>query len=116
MLQLQRWNGDALALAAPSAQQYLASETALAQLDRVPVLQPDAKPVIPAAMPRPRLEAAVAQADATPSKPGPGGTAQADGERKLRNQAVAMLDKGPLSAATINDLMKRAQAEQSALR
>ena len=74
----------------------------------------DAKQVIPAAMPQPKLEAAVAQAE--PSKHGAAGVAQADGARKLRTEAVAMLDKGPLSAATINDLMKRAQAEQSALR
>jgi hypothetical protein len=116
MLQLQRWNGDSLALAAPTAQQYLASETALADLDHMDVPQQTAEAVIPAAVPQPKLEPAVATADAAPSKHGASGVAQADGQRRLRTEAVAMLDKGPLSAATIDDLMKRAQAEQSALR
>ena len=33
LAQIERWNGDVLALAAPAPGQYLASETALASLD-----------------------------------------------------------------------------------
>ena len=140
MAQLERWNGEVLALAAPAPQQYLASETALASLDQaqageaqlqtaalvvpkaapvsvaVPV-QAAALPVAPAAKPvqGPTLQA-------TPAK----SVARADRElktlmNKADRRAVAMVDKadlnrGMLSASTINDLEKLAKREKLALR
>lgn len=71
LAQLERWNGDVLALAAPAPQQFLASEAALADLDKagagstqvaalvVPVGAPAAAPAVatasvqPVALPQP---------------------------------------------------------------
>lgn len=117
MAQLEQWNGEVLTLAAPGAQQYLANEQALADLDRVEGAEVQvAALVVPAgARPQPEPAPAVVRSASAESvaKPDPSGTAQASGSgaAKARNQAVAMLDDTLLA-----DLKKRAQAEQSALR
>lgn len=114
MAQLEQWNGEVLTLAAPGAQQYLANEEALADLDRVEGAEVQVAALVVPAGAKPQPEPAVARSAAVePAKPGPSGTAQASGNgtAKARNQAVAMLDDTLLA-----DLKKRAQAEQSALR
>lgn len=71
LAQLERWNGDVLALAAPVATQYLPGEAALASLDRVDAqAQPveTAALVVPAAATPP---AAPVQAAAAAPSPAP---------------------------------------------
>lgn len=118
MAQLQQWNGEVLTLAAPGAQQYLANEEALADLDRVDGAEVQVASLVVPAGARPQAEpaaetAVVRSAAAEPARPAPSGTAQASGNgaATARNQAVAMLDDTLLA-----DLKKRAQAEQLALR
>jgi hypothetical protein len=129
LAQLERWNGEVLALAAPAPQQFLASETQLASLDQpmadaqvqtaslvVPVgaspVQAVAAAVVPAAQP-----VQGAAHDST----GPRAVARQDGElrklmKKADRQAVAMVGDGVLSASTVNDLEKLAKREKLALR
>jgi hypothetical protein len=128
MAQLERWNGEVLALAAPAPQQYLASETALASLGQ-PEQGADiqvAALVVPTAAPTIQTApAAVAPAlnrvqSASASAASPKSVAQQDGElRKLMNKADrrAMASVGGvLSASTIDDLEKLAKREKLALR
>lgn len=130
LAQLERWNGEVLALAAPSAQQFLPGETALASLDQplvagaelqtaalvVPAgvtpiqaaaaeVAPAAKPVQNAAIQTAPAVAAVAQQDK-----------ELRGLMKKADRKVAMIEKGMLSASTISDLQKLAQREKLALR
>ena len=65
LAQIERWNGDVLALAAPAPGQYLASETALASLDQPAQIQ-NASLIVPAGAPAARSVAAVATAAAAP--------------------------------------------------
>jgi hypothetical protein len=109
LAQLGEWNGSILKLAAPAPNQYLPDEQALANLDS-PAAEAElqvATLVVPAGTPKPLPEAASPEGD----KPGAAGTAQRDGLAKARTQAVAMLDD-----KLFDDLKKRAQAEQLALR
>lgn len=126
MAQLERWNGEVLALAAPAPQQYLASQTALASLDQPAELQTAAL-VVPAGAPPVRLAAAeVAPAAGPVQEPrraavAAKSAAQQDGElKKLMNKAdrraMAMVGDGVLSASTFDDLKKLAQREKLALR
>lgn len=126
LAQLERWNGEVLALAAPAPQQYLAGETALASLGQpaevqlaalvvpagAPALQAVSQVVVPAAVP-----VQGAQQAATPGK----SVAQQDQElrklmKKADRQAIASVDRGVLSAGTIDDLQKLAKREKLALR
>ncbi|MBO9624589.1 MAG: hypothetical protein J7500_17925 [Sphingomonas sp.] len=129
LAQLERWNGEVLALAAPAPQQFLASETQLASLDEsaagaqvqtaslvVPAgatpVQAVAAAVVPAAQP---VQSAARDAEA------PRAVAQQDGElrklmKKADRRAVAMVGDGVLSASTVNDLEKLAKREKLALR
>lgn len=129
LAQLQRWNGDVLALAAPGAQQYLASESALADLDKATgAAVQTAALVVPAgavaAQPAPAAMTASAPAPAVPhAEPSVTGKSAIQQDRELRNlmkqadrKAVAMVDKKLLSASTIDDLQKLAQREKLALR
>ncbi|MBQ1498690.1 MAG: hypothetical protein IIZ38_10270 [Sphingomonas sp.] len=132
LAQIERWNGDVLALAAPAPGQYLASETALASLDQPAQIQ-NASLIVPAGAPAARSVAAVATAAAAPvqaapaprpgSAPAPSGKSVAQQDRELHDlmkkadrHAVAMVDKGVLSTSTIDDLKKLAQREKLALR
>ena len=123
LAQLERWNGEVLALAAPVAQQYLASESALASLDQQPADVQVAALVVPAGAPAVQAAAvAVAQVtnpvqDAVAAK----SVAQQDGElrklmKKADRRAIASVDRGVLSASTIDDLQKLAKREKLALR
>ncbi|MCH7860905.1 hypothetical protein ACQKOH_08865 [Sphingomonas sp. NPDC092331] len=132
LAQIERWNGDVLALAAPAPGQYLASETALASLDQPAQIQ-NASLIVPAGAPAAHSVAAVATAAAAPvqaapalrpgSAPAPSGKSVAQQDRELHDlmkkadrRAVAMVDKGVLSTSTIDDLKKLAQREKLALR
>ena len=122
LAQLQRWNGDVLAMAAPAPQQYLASQEALADLDRPAEVQM-ASLVVPAgARVEPAPAVVVAAAAAPVRSPGQGKSA-AQQDRELRDlmkradrRAVAMVDKGLLSASTVDDLQQLAKRERSSLR
>jgi hypothetical protein len=127
LAQLERWNGEVLALAAPVAQQYLASETALASLGQQPADIQTAALVVPAGAPAAQV-AAVAVAQVTNPVQGPAqnagaakSVAQQDGElrklmKKADRQAIASVDRGVLSASTMDDLRKLAKREKLALR
>jgi hypothetical protein len=131
LAQIERWNGDVLALAAPTSGQYLASETALASLDQ-PAQMQNAALIVPTGAPSAQPAAAVATAAVTPvqatpaaqpagSAPSGKSVAQQDRElhdlmKKADKRAVAMVDKGVLSTSTIDDLKKLAQREKLALR
>ncbi len=129
MAQLERWNGDVLALAAPRAEQYVGGETQLASLPgRTEGGNVALAYVVPAApveyVPAPPVPAVATTpamtAPATPSAPtvkpaparptGPVQTAQA---RSARPQAVAMLDRTLLSSSTMGDLARSARKEAS---
>jgi hypothetical protein len=125
LAQLERWNGEVLALAAPVAQQYLASETALASLGQPADIQTAAL-VVPAGAPTPQA-AAVAVAQVTnpvqeaPQAAATKSVAQQDTElrklmKKADRQAIASVDRGVLSASTMDDLRKLAKREKLALR
>lgn len=126
LAQIERWNGEVLALAAPAPQQYLASETALASLDQPAQLQ-TASLIVPAGAPAAQSVAAAATATAAPVQAAPAaasaGKSVAQQDRELHDlmkradkHAVAMIDKSVLSASTIDDLKKLAQREKLALR
>jgi hypothetical protein len=132
LAQIERWNGDVLARAAPAPGQYLASETALASLDQPAQIQ-NASLIVPAGAPAAQPVAAVATAAASPVQAAPSpqprpapaaagkSVAQQDRElhelmKKADRRAVAMVDKGVLSTSTIDDLKKLAQREKLALR
>jgi len=122
LAQLQRWNGDVLAMAAPVAQQYLASQEALATLDQPAEVQM-ASLVIPAGARVEPAPAVVVTAAAEPvHSPGQNkSAAQQDNElrnlmKKADKRAVAMVDQGLLSASTMDDLQQLAKRERSTLR
>lgn len=127
LAQLERWNGEVLALAAPAPQQYLAGETALASLGQQPADIQVAALVMPAGAPAPQTAAAVVAPAANPGQGAPQAAvpaksvAQQDGElrklmKKADRQAIASVDRGVLSASTMDDLRKLAKREKLALR
>jgi hypothetical protein len=129
LAQLERWNGDVLALAAPSAQQFLAGETALASLDQPLVAGAEVQTaalVVPVGVTPVQAAAAVASetrpAQTAAVRPAPAAPAVAQQDKELRglmkkaDRKVAMIEKGMLSASTISDLQKLAQREKLALR
>jgi len=140
LAQLEKWNGETLALAAPTAGQFVSDEGALASLDvnQVGVTVPGAKlaalvvpsssgsVVAPAATPAPALaQVAAAMPTAKPAvirvaaieKSAPmlaklNETARGKAAvAKVRPEAVAMLDKKLLSDTTLGDLLSSARAE-----
>ncbi|HEX8301877.1 hypothetical protein [Sphingomonas sp.] len=122
LAQLQRWNGDVLAMAAPAPQQYLASDEALADLDKPAEVQM-ASLIVPAGARVEPAPAVVVTAAAEPvHSPGTSKSpAQQDKElRNLMNRAdkrvVAMVDSKLLSASTIDDLQQLAAREKKSLR
>ncbi|WP_256731408.1 hypothetical protein [Sphingomonas sp. dw_22] len=125
LAQIERWNGDVLAMAAPEAQQYLASETALASLDRMDgqATVQTAALVVPAGVSPVQAVAAEVASNADPVQAKAAGKSVAQQDSELRNlmkkadrKAVAMVDRGVLSASTIDDLEKLAKREKLALR
>jgi len=125
LAQIERWNGDVLAMAAPAPQQYLASETQLAGLDSTnaePTVQ-TASLVVPTGATPVQAVAAVVAPSANPVQARDSGKSVAQQDSELRNlmkradrKTVAMVDRGVLSASTVNDLEKLAKREKLALR
>ena len=127
MAQLERWNGEVLALAAPLPQQYLAGEMALASLDQQPADMQVAAVVVPTGAATMQTASQVVVPAANPVQPAPQAVAfaksgaQQDGElrklmKKADRQAIASVDRSLLSAGTIDDLQKLAKREKLALR
>lgn len=111
LAQIEQWNGDVLALAAPAAQQFK-DDTQLASLDQDDVM-PEAHAsslVVPAGAPKLTPEPAVEKRGVTATAHNDGGVAAKTASR------VAMLDTRLLSAATMNDLERAAASEKLALR
>lgn len=127
MVQLERWSsGEGLALAPAAPQQYLAGESALADMGQAPQVEMASLVVPVVAAPVQTGAPAVASA-ANPGQRAPQNSgadkAVAQQDRELRKlmkkadrQAVAMVGGGVLSASTIDDLQKLAKREKMALR
>jgi hypothetical protein len=141
LAQLEKWNGETLSLAAPTAGQFVTDEGALASLDvnQVGVTAPGTKVAAlvvpslatvnvaaPTATPAPALvqvAAAMPHAEravikvAAIEKSAPmlaklNDAARAqDAVAKVRPQAVAMLDRKLLSDTTLGDILSSARAE-----
>jgi hypothetical protein len=122
--QLERWNGDVLALASPRPEQYADGEEALASLNPGGMLTDNpqvAALVVPAGIALTQAEVAPASAVAVPvklaavAKPvAPTVTAERAPRRpaaKPQRQDVAMLDRKLLDDSTLGDLLKSARAE-----
>jgi hypothetical protein len=138
LVQLERWNGDTLALSAPTAGQYVADETALASLDvtaptgepgmrtaslvvpsGMPALAPaqPAMTLVAATAPLPQAAAPVAAIVRTAAVAASVHVTPVAAARtvaavaKVRPAAVAMLDRKLLSDSTLGDILASARAE-----
>jgi len=141
LAQLEKWNGETLALAAPVAGQFVTDESALARLDvnQVGVTAPGTKMAAlvvpslatvnvaaPAATPAPAVVQVAAALPAAKravikvaaiEKSAPLLAKLNEAARakvavaKVRPQAVAMLDKKLLSDTTLGDILSSARAE-----
>jgi hypothetical protein len=146
LAQLERWNGEVLAMNAPAPQQYLAGESALADLGRpadgtadvqvAALVVPAGAPPVQAAAPAmastaPRMQTAAVQtggqavAGQAAAAQGVGARSVAQQDKELRGlmkradrRTVAMVGNGGgmLSASTMDDLQKLAKREKLALR
>ena len=127
MAQLERWNGDVLALAAPRAEQYVGGEHQLASLPgrteggnvALAYVVPSAPMELAPPAPEPALAAVEPVAAPTPAKAGPVRTVKPVGPVQTakadvipaKARAVAMLDRTLLSDATMADLARSARKE-----
>ena len=117
--QLERWNGDVLALASPRPEQYAHGEEALASLNPGGMLS-DAPQVAALVVPAgitltqaevtPASAAAMAEVAAKPASPAAERAARR-ATPEVKRQDVAMLDRKLLDDSTIGDLLKDARAE-----
>lgn len=141
LAQLERWNGDTLALSVPTAAQFVSDEATLAALSPrqtgplsagagevqtaqliVPAHAPAAAPIVPVAVPAAPTAAtpgivkvAAARPATAPVRLTPAvAAAPANPPRAIK--AVAMLDRSLLSDSTIGDLLSGARQERGALR
>jgi hypothetical protein len=130
--QLERWNVEALALSAPKAGQFRATESALKSIDggTLPVDGFTPPPVMVAAATRPatapaaQAEQKIAMASA-PAAPAPASTSkavsskpQATAGKTIPNKATAakaqrfaMLDRALVDKRTFNEILVRAESE-----
>lgn len=130
MVQLERWNGEVLALTAPTAAQFVGSEAQFASLVRTPgAATPEVKMaalVVPAGVTpiQTANAAAVAAVASTPAPapavarvavvqeaPAPVVAAIRTPAAETKAKAVAMLDRKLLSDATLGDIMSGARVE-----
>ncbi|MBJ6120628.1 hypothetical protein [Sphingomonas mollis] len=137
LAQLEKWNGDTLALSAPTAGQFVSDEAQLASLDVTApmggatvrtaalVVPAGAAPAQPAAMtlvaantPPPVAAPAVQRAIATVAIAPTRSTEMSVARRaavaavaKVRPEAVALLDRKLLSDTTLGDILSGARAE-----
>ncbi|URW76925.1 hypothetical protein M9980_06955 [Sphingomonas donggukensis] len=130
--QLERWNGDVLALSAPRPEQYLASDMALASLQPLgggetrlaAAVVPAAVTVQPAAIQAASFDAGAPAAAVAAPAPAPQpairkavATVPAGAAPRPRPiQAVAMVERRLLSDSTLGDLTSSARAERVAMR
>ncbi|UIJ46989.1 hypothetical protein LZK98_08620 [Sphingomonas cannabina] len=132
LAQLERYNGEVLALTAPRPEQYLASDTALASLQPlgggqapqyaslvvpsgIQAAQPQTAAVeAPAAAPAPARTAAPAAVEVASNEGASNEVRRAVAAG--RAQAVAMLDHRLISESTLGDVVARARSETAALR
>lgn len=112
MAQIERWNGDVLAMNAPQPQQYLASASGLAALDQPAQAAPgDAKVetaalVIPTGQ-RPVETAAVATSPAATPAAKPVATAAVAPAKAVAVKPVAMASAAPVKAAPVKSTVVR---------
>jgi hypothetical protein len=128
LAQLERWNGDVLALAAPRAEQYVGGEHQLASLPgrteggnvALAYVVPAAPMEYVAAAPLPvpgvaspaAVPAAGQKAAPTPAPAArPAGPVRSAAVTPAKARAVAMLDRTLLSDSTIGDLARSARRE-----
>ncbi len=140
LAQLERWNGDVLALSAPRPEQYLRGDAALgglqplqggqsyaslvvpaatdvAQAVVAPVVQPAVAITMPAKVPAVlETPAAVETARATVRRVVADNVAKVSSSARNRVQAVAMVDTKLLSDSTFGDLVSGARSERGTLR
>lgn len=129
LAQLERYNGEVLALTAPRPEQYLASDTALASLQPLGGGQAPqyASLVVPSGIQAAQPQTAAVEAPAAAPAPTPARAAApatvevASNEVRRavatgRAQAVAMLDHRLISESTLGDVVARARSETAALR
>ncbi|GAA0727272.1 hypothetical protein GCM10009106_03090 [Sphingomonas japonica] len=120
LAQLERWNGDVLALVAPRPDQFVQGEMGLAALHapkpgeagyRVAAyVVPSGVPDLPAPLPAAPKAEAVELASNDVARPRPVVAAAAT-PRPDKAQAVAMLDDALLSENTLGDILKGARRE-----
>lgn len=111
MSQLERYNGEMLALSAPRPDQFINGETSLAALSAPQGTAHYASLVVPAGVPEPTVESTTAVAAV--SAPVPVVPATAPAKAMPKAQAVAMLDRKLLSDSVIGELVSGARTEQS---
>lgn len=139
LAQLERWNGDVLALSSPRPEQYLASGATLAGLRPLEGVRSAAlvvpaatdvaaaavKPVVQPAVQitTPAVDPVAAQQTAALASPPAIATARAVVRKAVsdtvshgRGQAVAMVSTDLLSEATFGDLVSGARGERAKLR
>ncbi|MGN7999531.1 hypothetical protein [Sphingomonas sp. 22176] len=109
MAQIERWNGDVLAMNAPQPQQYLASASGLAALDQQPAAAaPGSAKVETAALVIPTGQRPVETAPTAP----PVATAAAVPVKTVAAKPVAMASAAPVKAAPVKSTVVRvAQAD-----
>jgi len=115
LAQLERYNGEVLALAAPRPDQYVSSDAMLASMRPLEGAPQYASMVVPSGIESPTMQPAVAQL----TSPAAVETASAEVKHAVASgkaQAVAMLDRKLLSDSTIGDVVARARTETASLR
>ena len=121
MRQLEQWNGDTLALAAPTAAQFVSDDAALAALDPAHPAQPvqAAQLIVPALSTPATVEPAVVPAAPPPATAAAPLLAVAvqhaalriDPPARVRMQTVALVDRQLLSSTTFGDIASGARRE-----
>lgn len=137
LAQLERWNGDTLALTVPVAAQFVRDESALADLSPLhgplggaevqtaalivpstPSIAPP--PVTPAPAAPPALRQVATVRVAATQAPAPAAITPAvvsrAGEQPRAIKAVALVDKSLLSDSTLGELLSGARSERGRLR
>lgn len=118
LVQLERWNGEYLALQAPMAPQYVGGEAQLASLDKPAAAIAPTNGVVRDVIPSAPVLTAAVQVGApvqTASAAAVGGQIRNAAVAKNKGEAVAMLDRKLLSDTTLGDLMRSARAEAADL-
>jgi hypothetical protein len=109
--QLERWNGDVLALSSPGASQYLNSEEDISKIDRSNMGAADAPPP-------PMMAAVMVREPAAASQPTEAKVALSDQDRQVqeavgtpRSRAIKPVAMADSPATTLRDFVKSSRAE-----